>query len=122
VNTIAHKNQTMKPCNIAALALVGWYLIVPPLDQFTPSQFWPNVEAPVKSWIIVRSYDTAFECTNAHKMQKNKLEQKYGGGDVAGKLVERGKRAEKNLEYAVDAGEWVGQCIATDDPRVKGDK
>ena len=37
----------------AALALVGWYLMVPPLS---------NPSAPLSKWNLYRSYDTAREC------------------------------------------------------------
>ena len=43
----------MKPRHAAALALVGWYLMMPLKD---------HPEAPIKYWSQIGSYDSAKEC------------------------------------------------------------
>jgi hypothetical protein len=50
----------MLPRHAAALALVGWYLIVPPRGN-------NGSQAILSGWTIVHSYDTARECEQAHK-------------------------------------------------------
>jgi hypothetical protein len=87
----------------AALALVGWYLMVP---RFAA------VHAPLSKWDTVRVLDSAKQCqsdrdslvaTAEKELQSNKglaVETKSGG-----------------TEY-FDA--TAAQCIATDDPRLKG--
>jgi hypothetical protein len=53
----------MKPRHAAALALVGWYLMMPPNTQGWFSKTKNNDEAaPLDQWTIVRSFDTALMC------------------------------------------------------------
>jgi hypothetical protein len=79
----------------AALALVGWYLMIPPLDRDEHVQ----TNAPLSSWVNDQSYETAAAC-----------EQK--------------KRADMD-RVKDDKEPWVRfaassvKCIATDDPRLK---
>jgi len=49
-----------KPGYIAALALVGWYLIVPPI-RMQPN---PHVEvdAPLSQWFIESNYNSTGAC------------------------------------------------------------
>ena len=49
----------MKPRHAAALALIGWYLIVPPLVN---APYKIDTEAPLTSWKVYRTFDTADEC------------------------------------------------------------
>jgi hypothetical protein len=87
----------MKPRQAAALALVGWYLMVPPVGSFkaivTSSgdvtiQWTIRDHAsspPLTTWSISKSFDTAAEC-EAQRM--NHIQS-------------------------------VAICVATDDPRLK---
>jgi hypothetical protein len=43
----------MKPCHAAALALVGWYLMVPLTERTI---------LPIAQWNHIASFDTADEC------------------------------------------------------------
>jgi len=57
----------MKPLHAAALALVGWYLMLPPPHtEYAQSGQIIDVradnEAPLSQWTIARSYDTAAQC------------------------------------------------------------
>ncbi len=47
----------MKPRHAAALALVGWYLMVPPIQNGRP-----NDQAPFSKWVIEHIYDSADRC------------------------------------------------------------
>jgi len=49
----------MKALHAAALALVGWYLMAPPM--YLPT-YDVDVDAPLSKWKIVGSFDTADEC------------------------------------------------------------
>ena len=42
----------------AALALVGWYLMAPPLYH----DHTADLDAPIGSWMILSSYDNASDC------------------------------------------------------------
>ncbi len=90
----------MKLRHAAALALVGWYLMVPPLN----ADGTPNAHAPLSQWSMDGSYDTAKECTDRFHSDMNVaagLKRDLGGMNA---------RLSVNDE----------QCIATDDPRLKG--
>ena len=78
----------------AALALVGWYLMVPPLDRQSPDEF--NADAPLGHWQTIGSYDTASECE-----------------DTAARLVKNNEKDSLKHERLLH-----GSCVASDDPRL----
>jgi hypothetical protein len=45
----------------AAVALLGWYLMVPPLEG-KGKYAHPNIEAPLRARFLDSSYDSAKEC------------------------------------------------------------
>jgi hypothetical protein len=49
----------MKPRHAAALALVGWYLLLPPLVN---APYKVDTEAPLTSWKVYQTFDTREEC------------------------------------------------------------
>ena len=89
----------MKHRHAAALALVGWYLMVPP---FRGKEY--DVKAQLSDWSIVKEFDTEKGCKDypAH-LEKLLNERHHGDGNV---------RVNKALFDKA-------QCIASDDPRVK---
>jgi hypothetical protein len=76
----------------AALASVGWYLMVPPRENDNSAKLRI---VPLAEWID--SFDTAKECRDAG-------------------LEEEHQYAKDPLE-ADEYGTW--ECIATDDPRLR---
>jgi hypothetical protein len=98
----------MKPRHAAALALVGWYLMVPPLrsDQKL------DASAPLSKWTIVirGSFDSARQCDERHMKD-------VGGVDefLRSHLHSIPQAADQESIDAVAAE----KCIATDDPRLK---
>jgi hypothetical protein len=89
----------MKLRHTTALALVGWYLLMPVLDPHS----WEPVRGtlPLSRWSNEGSYDTARECMRA----RDELLDKFYKLNVPPKAI---------------AGLMTGQCIASDDPRLKG--
>jgi len=90
----------MKPHHAAALALVGWYLMVPPrvIQSQTTEQQTFDYGAPLSKWTVSSAYDAAHECEGAKFLNR-----------------EGHKQNSDPLKAAFDAA----QCIATDDPRLK---
>ena len=89
----------MKLRHAAALALVGWYLMVPPIVDGRAV-----IDAPVSKWIVNTPFDSARECDKAQAILVVKAK-----GDL-----------EKRLwDDAVAVTFTQAQCIATDDPRLK---
>lgn len=91
----------------AALALVGWYLMVPPRNNVGKlRRFW---EGSLAGWSIESSFDSAKECEGAR--QKGLADAaKVTGGAMAdnGTITDKGVFVPDTL-----------LCIATDDPRLK---
>ena len=91
---------SMKACHAAALALVGWYLMVPPR---------PFAEAPPppSQWSVYHVYDSADKCNYVRaNIASGVLE------DAPPDFVERfGNTFMRTFERA--------RCIAIDDPRLK---
>jgi hypothetical protein len=50
----------MNARHAAALALVGWYLLLPPISDGTP-----DVTAPLSRWEILFPYETARDCQSS---------------------------------------------------------
>ncbi len=85
----------------AALALVGWYLMVPPA---TPDWRDADPKAPLSEWLTDGSYDNVNDCNEA--------------------IVRLYEQAPIPKPETMSYGLWVQNrqavCVATDDPRLKG--
>ena len=87
----------MKPRHVAALALVGWYLMVPPYDGERI-----NSDAPISKWTVYIAHDTAQDC------EETKVDQ-----------YKRVKAAQKGTDLTLIRRALVSsQCIASNDPRL----
>jgi hypothetical protein len=90
----------MKLRHAAALALVGWYLMLPPRDTTMPEGF--NSSAPLNRWLQARAFDSAKACEDGIS--------EFLGYAKAGQSAD-----DKVMQGAL----IMAQCIATDDPRLK---
>jgi hypothetical protein len=90
----------MKSRHAAALALVGWYLMFPPIDpktrfrSFDPTvtEQQPDLKAPLHTWWIADTFDSLDQCRAAITSMKPK-----------------------------PTGFWSNiRCVSSDDPRLKG--
>jgi len=90
----------VKTWHAAALALVGWYLMVPPTVD--ANHIDPSV--PLPKWVVLRAFDTAAACNDAQDQLRYRV-------------------SRLNLQIAADAAASeaaeFSQCIASDDPRLK---
>jgi len=94
----------------AALALTGWYLMVPPDHSVSlVARLWRGHFA---GWSINESFDTAKQCEAARTLliATATAETKKLPADAA-ELGADGKPLFRELDSL---------CIATDDPRLKG--
>ena len=125
----------MRPCHAAALALVGWYLIVPPITNdpgsvsrtYGPAQAcypWaPAWQRPLFAWIPYLPFDSAAACQAAKKRLSDKAHadvagitldvDRVGCGDSTPAQHSAGQR------MAGDLAELAGRCIASEDSRLK---
>jgi hypothetical protein len=102
----------MKPCHAALLAVVGWYLMVPPLAYDLPDLFSKPAE-PLAEWNQVAGYDTAKECESAKaEMASTAIKNEHALG--CGSTFET-----KNPKCYKEFTKEDARCIASDDPRLK---
>ena len=87
----------MKLRHAAAIALVSWYLMIPPRTAHDHVTF--DDRAPLASWFVFSAHDAAHECEGAKFLNR-----------------EAHKQSGDPMKAALDSA----QCIATDDPRLKG--
>jgi hypothetical protein len=105
----------------AALALVGWYLMIPPID-YTGTHRTPAISL----WATLKVFDTAVECSAALKDVQDKAEKQIDERLDAWR-GNRPKTEETINEFfnkkwttvMTEASAQNARCIATDDPRLK---
>jgi len=87
----------MRSYHAVALALVGWYLMVPPMGRDYPRG---NVDAPLTQWL--------------------KRPTTYRDKDECEHVLDRQRRLtnSKNKQTAVNFYKQA-QCVSADDPRLK---
>ena len=97
----------MNPRHAAALALVGWYLIIPRygLDGLVLDK------APLSTWKIYDEYDSPAQCENV-RQQMSQIAQDF--------IDEQEKRAETaDMDTSQAEVMLSARCIAKDDPRLR---
>jgi hypothetical protein len=95
----------------ATLALVGWYLMVPPYVNRKLS-----TDASLSKWEVYVASDSAHECESSKTATLKLLEQEKITGKDNG-VTERGAKVIALLFQLTNS-----QCIASDDPRLKETK
>src|SRR5208337_3162831 len=102
----------MNPRHAAALALVGWYLMLPPFirvgpDPSDPSRdrVVPDSDAPLSKWFWSGSFDSVDACQRSQEKEIAETQRRN--------LLRPSPSAEidRNVEMAF----WEARCIATDD-------
>jgi len=94
----------MKIRHVAALALMGWYLMVPPPKVDGP--LLVDLNAPLSKWTVYSPYETAAECTEGHV--------------VFGETIRKNRAKEPTQQNRMQYQQVTSaQCIASNDPRLK---
>jgi hypothetical protein len=106
----------MKPRHAAAIALVGWYLMVPPTFVYPirgnvldpNSRVVVNLNAPLAWWFNWGEYDSRSVCETRRV-----------------KMIQQDAKLEKNLTMkppneieGIAEMDQHALCVATDDPRL----
>ncbi len=104
----------VKRRHVAALAFMGWYLMMPPDSTKVPHSV--DSAAPLSRWSIVVSFDTSESCEKAladlQSKERDPIEL-----DTTGKLRRLHKREPDpalEIARAINSG-----CVASDDFRLK---
>jgi|SRR5208282_15502 len=99
----------------AALALVGWYLLVPPFIRVRPDprdpsrdRVVPDSDAPLSRWFWSGSFDSADACQRSQEKEIAKTQRRNS-------LSSSPNEMDRNVEMAF----LKARCIAADDPRLK---
>jgi hypothetical protein len=110
----------MKPRHVAALGLIGWYLMVPPDARPGLPGNWHS-HAPLREWMTVDSFDTAGACRAAKaKLFPDALDdflETLSINKVIPRPSEESPRQKADDIELSQAGNAL--CIASDDPRLK---
>jgi hypothetical protein len=103
--------MAMKPRHVAALALVGWYLMVPP-DRPTldDSIKWVS-RAPLRDWTIVQRFDAGSAC------EKRRVEIISDALHAINGDAKARRTAAVLSDYAISNN---ATCVSRDDPRLRG--
>lgn len=86
--------------HVAALAIVGWYLIMPPRLP----QGGPDLNAPLNQWMHGDAADSSKSKQDCEQFRQALME----GMERAGKMTDLTRTV---MEHS--------QCVSTDDPRLK---
>ncbi len=109
--------SNLKGRHFAALALVGWYLMMPPDSTKIPHDV--DAEVPLSHWIAVLNYDTEENCEKVLTNIQNS-EQDPIGLDKTGRLA---RYQRKPPDPALGKARAINAaCVASDDFRLKGRK
>jgi hypothetical protein len=103
------------------LALLGWYLMMPPPKEYTKGPPTPDYGEPLAEWSVGDTFDTAQECKDELKRRIQRAEEL----DAASKrLADESPELRSDRHFAGNEMLWAFsfQCIATDDPRLKSKK
>jgi hypothetical protein len=104
--------STCVPCrrsalHLAALSLIAWYPMVPP---HAPDGREVNHSAPLAQWTIRRTFQRDTVCEAA----KDRL-RRAGLDRMA--TTAKGAGSAGNIKWCAQC---QAECVATDDPRLKG--
>jgi hypothetical protein len=110
----------------AALALTGWYLIVPPPVGTREGAITPDIKAPISQWVQMGQYDNADDCATAqygalrflgpqmHDVTHKIVTSPSGENLLRWELFQKEAKITCALLAIIKA-----QCISSDDPRLK---
>jgi|SRR5208337_1710671 len=106
----------MKSRHAATLAVVGWYLMMPPFIRVRPDARDPSRDrvvldsnAPLSKWFWSGSFDSVDACQRSQEKEIAETQRRNSLSPSPPAEIDR------NVEMAF----WEARCIATDDPRLK---
>ena len=95
----------MKSCRVGALALAGWFLMMPPLAHET---HWVDRHAPLNQWKVAGRFPSNKECMAARDRARDAGLAAHPQADLPGR---NGTLDEICVRCAA-------QCVQNNDPRL----
>jgi hypothetical protein len=110
----AHDNQRMKLCHGAALALVGWYLMVPPLQREVCCSLIVSGDPSIQiaKWQTLSVFATRAECEQSTYKEVRKR-------TVAAHQLAKAYGLSDRLEREWKEAGSQATCVASNDPRLR---
>jgi hypothetical protein len=107
----------MKPRHAAALALVGWYLMVPPVSTYNGKAYVDSY-ASLRRWTRIGvSFDSVTDCGQAS--EKTRKNVRNAEEDELESAAEQDANPGDQTLAGYEAVRQV-KCFSKDDPRIKG--
>lgn len=107
--------RTPRSRHLAALALVGWYLMMPPDSPKIPHGV--DADTPLSHWIVVTTYDDQDACENALTGIQNSQTD-----PITLDKTGRAKRFDRHDDALGKARALNAACVESDDIRLKARK
>jgi hypothetical protein len=98
----------MKPRHAAALALVSWYLIMPPSFDST---------TPLSKWNRIGTFDSIDKCASFKLTVQQEISDPAGQEKIRKEAAKTGKPWNRDLAISRSK---AAQCVSSDDLRLKG--
>jgi hypothetical protein len=95
----------MKANHIVGLALVAWYLMIPPLVN---EPYKIDTQAPMRSWKVHQTFNTAEECKKSQSAAQSKYQHT---ATAPSGTIKRGSRA-----FALQM--VFAECVESNDTRL----
>jgi hypothetical protein len=116
------------------VSLLGWYLMLPPLVPLTssaiPLPFQFQADDPISQWDEQSSFDSADACEKAKAklVTCGEILKGFETGDpkepcdgMTQTVAQAKNKQQESATFNIANRKTMAQCIATDDPRLKGD-
>jgi uncharacterized caspase-like protein len=114
------QSERVKPRHAAALALVGWYLMMPPLTKVGPDSYNlpPDTSAPISKWTYsaVDHFDTEEECKTELTNRQSTVEARMRSQNIAGRY---GHEFGQTIGEYYSAEIKAARCVRDTDPGIK---
>ena len=108
----------------SALALVPWYLMMPPVGK--TGRLNLDVKAPFSLWQTFKVYDTEKQCESektaivekANELLRDPENKRYANL-IAGEAIPTSQNSTDVLNARVFLGPLLARCVSADDPSLK---
>lgn len=115
--------------HVAALSLVGFYLMMPPIGRKGDGRIDIKGDAPISQWTVVKAFDSASDCETWRDAEaKLVVENMYKAADETQPRVQSDAKPDTEQLLRENPGmempyviTTLTQCIASDDPRLVND-